>query len=896
MSVPRFGSRFGSPRDPIFGLVKAGTSLTALAIIATFVVGCQPETVGSVVSNQGTVLVQGPDYAARAEAAWKAAPTVSLSEDATSLITKMNAPIVVDVATAFRGITPETKVQDLRDPTFREALMGTDEAALSTALRATGARLLIVHSAIGPSLDRDKRVLSRLVHHDDLHYFELAGVEDGAYVYLLVDKPLAFPPDLAGAAIHWVREVLEGKNPAPFPPQKAERKDWNLVTTIRGQGQELSFSLAQAATLDKALIETVSDLESKYRRDKEILGFPRLDRGMGNYQIEMHRITERAWVVPRSDEALEDMFELGMDGAILIDTPSAEERKSGKNGQSGVFPGSVAAVRGYTTASQFLKACAREFKWDSVRPWRDEGVALQMFRDIHWVEVQSDAPDAADPTNVRRTYSLLPFHRGTAPVPLESVNLDVVKDSVVLAGEWYLNNLKADGAVTYKYWPEDARFSNEDNHVRHALATWNLWQAWSLDPRPEFIEGAVRAQNWTLQSLQIRDKTNLKGWELEAVNESPMKEEILEKGIAYYTYQGNTKLGSIVVGLLGMVEVARSTNNHQYDDLMRQQGRFVQFMQRANGSFSGYHVPKDHPYYTFVNDIVPGEAALSLIYLSEYFNDPSYLTGLPKFFEYYEAWYKERAAKRSNVGPWPAYIYDNATRLELVQFGPWTVMAASAYTRVRPDAHEVAAFGLDVGKWMIEAYEYTEDNAPFPDYVGGYYKFQGELPAMQAFCYGEGTAAAYDMALRMAPTQAAYFEKHTRETVRFGLQMQHDGLDTHAYSRPELVIGGTKYAMNEPKVRIDYVHHSLSAMYQYLVAARKDPNLPAAVAAPYTAEQRVRMTLAGMPSLRPAGTPGPQAVKPLPGLGEPITVDSLRARAMQVPMTIGGAGSDEDGD
>ena len=32
--------------------------------------------------------------------------------------------------------------------------------------------------------------------------------------------------------------------------------------------------------------------------------------------------------------------------------------------------------------------------------------------------------------------------------------------------------------------------------------------------------------------------------------------------------------------------------------------------------------------------------------------------------------------------------------------------------------------------------------------------------------------------------------------------------------------------MTETKVRIDYVHHSLSAVYQYIEGARLDPNLP----------------------------------------------------------------------
>jgi hypothetical protein len=35
--------------------------------------------------------------------------------------------------------------------------------------------------------------------------------------------------------------------------------------------------------------------------------------------------------------------------------------------------------------------------------------------------------------------------------------------------------------------------------------------------------------------------------------------------------------------------------------------------------------------------------------------------------------------------------------------------------------------------------------------------------------------------------------------------------------------------MNETKVRIDYVHHALSAVYQYILGARTDPNLPEGV-------------------------------------------------------------------
>jgi hypothetical protein len=100
---------------------------------------------------------------------------------------------------------------------------------------------------------------------------------------------------------------------------------------------------------------------------------------------------------------------------------------------------------------------------------------------------------------------------------------------------------------------------------------------------------------------------------------------------------------------------------------------------------------------------------------------------------------------------------------------------------------------------------------------------------MQAFCYAEGTAAAYQLALRYKPEEAPYFEKATRESARFALQMQYDDLNIYAFSRGDEVWGGTRYAMNETKVRIDYVHHSLSAVYQYVLGAREDPALPPTV-------------------------------------------------------------------
>lgn len=805
---------------------------STLLLGALLSTACEPARLPS--ADERGIVVRGDTYEARARAAWAASGKVTLTDDARRLLEKVGTAVAIDGEIA--GLPEKAGTLSLADPVLAATVFGTDENALADAIRAAGAKALVVRTASRPSFDRDSHVLSRLVHHDALSRFQLAGVEVGALVYLVVDKPLQFPPELAASAIKWVRASLSGENPPPFPAVRSERSTFTLLTTLRSGGNEMASSLAEGETLDKALTEVVHDLEAMHRRQREPLGFARLQDAMPGMTLEMHRVLERAPVVPRDEQTLLDLWELGVDGAILLDRVTAEEKAAGKKSQAGAWPGSVAVHRGLTKPDQFLRHLAREFRWDSVRPWVDSEVSLELVRDIHYIELPGG--------------QVQELVRGVAPVPLSMVSREVVRSSIVYAGEWYLANLQPDGTVTYKFWPEENRYADEYNHVRHELATWNLWQAWTLDPRPEFLEGARRAQDWTLESLVIRDGKSFEPWEAERVAKSPFKEELEREGMAYFSFDGNNKLGSVVVALLGMVDLQRSTGDHSLDELMRLLGRFVLFSQEDGGNVRAYHVPPGHPYEFNRNDIVPGETALALVALSEYFDDPRYLDALPKFFEYYQPWFRERAARKHLDAPWPAKIYENNDRLELVQFGPWTVMAADAYVRNRPEATDIAKFGLEVGRWMVEAYEYTSERTPFPDYVGGYYKFEGELPAMQAFCYGEGTAAAYSLALRADPSQAAYFERATRETVRFGLVTQHDGIDGRSYSRPKEVLGGIKYALNEPKIRIDYVYHMQSALYQWLRANERDPSPPPETLASPDAAVRALLAAQDMPGFR----------------------------------------------
>ena len=749
---------------------------------------------GGISGSSASQIHHGEGLMGRYAAALEAAPKASLSfegaERVGKYVQKWDSAVLVDAPDKVKGLSDDTEVRVLTaDAEVLELLQGHNEDALATMLREKGARVVLLHHSMTESIDRTGTVLSRLYHHDHLNYFSLFRVGDGLLYYRVLDQPYTFPPQLAQYSMKYIRHRLEGNPPVRFPEIESEDGLWTFVAVLRGYGSERAVAFAQDDNIQKALEELVADLEREHRRHVEVSGERPLRDHIDDLRIEIHRVVERAYVEPRSEEFLQSFWEMGVDGAYVM-TADRKER--------GALPGAVSYTRSLRSADKFLRAAASQGHMSERRPWRDQSAWLEMFRSIHFME----GPNAS---------GVAYLYRGVPAVPMNQVSVASVREGVVHAGDWYLNNLHPDGYVVYKMWPSENRYSNEYNLVRHTLATWNLVQAWQMEPeRTDFLEGARRALDFTQRFLvkEIDPKTGNR--------------------MAYYSFNDNQKLGTVVVNLLGIIDLARATKSSEWDQLLVEMGNFILFMQEENGRFNGYHVDKDHPYYQAKNDIVPGEAALALIYLTEYFDDDKWIETLPAYFEYYKPWYDSRAVKADATAPWPKYTYDNDTRLDLVQFGPWTVMAANAYHR-RTGDEDAAAFGLEIARWMIESYEWTEDTAPFPDYIGGYYKLPGELPAMQAFCYAEGTAAAYHLARRFRPEEAPYFEIHTRENMRFALQMQYNDYSTYAFSRPDQVDGGIRYAMNETKVRIDYVHHGLSAMYQWVLAAEDDQTLPVEV-------------------------------------------------------------------
>lgn len=285
---------------------RSPTLLLAAWLPFSLLQSCQRPNHPTFVSDG--VVVNGPDDATRLQRALDRLGAVDLSTEGAAELTKLGGTALADRPGLLRELPAEVTARPLSLEGDTGALfLGSDEAALATALQAQGVKSLILQSRAAPSLDRGKTVLSRLYNHDSLERFTLFRIGDGLLYYKILDEPVSFPPNVAATSIAYLRHRLAGGPRASFPDVDSQIGHWTLIATLRGGGRELSVAYAQDGTLQGALEELVDDLETDHRRNVELDGLPPLNAHIADLDLELQRVVERAYVEPRDEKLLGDL-------------------------------------------------------------------------------------------------------------------------------------------------------------------------------------------------------------------------------------------------------------------------------------------------------------------------------------------------------------------------------------------------------------------------------------------------------------------------------------------------------------------------------------------------------------------------------------------------------------
>lgn len=726
---------------------------------------------------------------------------IKLSKSATKTLKKMMSDRGLLTIGAVDGY-PDRGLAGHDD--VKAALLQKDEAKAAKVLRGQNFKVVVVPRDLVGAVDRDSYVLSRLAHHSHLEHFKLRHVTADAFIYTVRKTPFGLKEETGAAMLAGLRARLEG---TPVPRQAWTPDAIRLIGVIRTQGKALAMRHVVGKNIESVLDDLASKLRRRWEREVEPQGQGRIEDRLDDIRLEVHVVIERAVVEPRDRLAIFELFEMGIDGAIFQHHEGVKDRKFT------FIPGSELMTNSYRNVDKMLRRMVEDGGWRDKRPWEDRKTELDLIRTVHFMEREVGGGAGA-----------IELYRGLPKVSMESMTDTKIRSMLVNGGEWWVNNLLPDNSFEYKYWPTQNRRSEDYNEVRHILGARDLADVWRYRQDPRYLKASQRSMAWLMQYAIYGDDPEDTTANLPHPSVGSMLfryPSVREFKNRLTKKQPNQKLGTVAVALLGWVAYADASGDHQYDADIRKMAKYVQSQQNAEGKFQAYNVPRNHSYYGNKNDIVPGEAALALGMVGEYFDEPEWSDFFPKFLDYYTPWFRERAVKKNPYGRWPHNTYSNTDRLDLVQFGPWSVMASKQYYRLRGD-ERAARFGLEVSDWMIDNYQWSQERSPFPDYIGGYYKMPTELPAMQTFCYSEGTAAAYTIASRFQPDNKKY-EVSTHEAIRFLDVMQFDMRDAYFVARPEKVFGGVKYTMNENKVRTDYVGHGLSTLSQFLDAREWDP-------------------------------------------------------------------------
>ncbi len=198
-----------------------------------------------------------------------------------------------------------------------------------------------------------------------------------------------------------------------------------------------------------------------------------------------------------------------------------------------------------------------------------------------------------------------------------------------------------------------------------------------------------------------------------------------------------------------------------------------------------------------------------------------------------EGWY----AARGEVPPQPAEVsaaayesVDGSRGLrcdapDLERWVPEAVAAAAARYRQTGEA-QAAERGLELARSLVDRCLWTADNAPWPDYVGGY-RGRDRVPSARSLRLALAAAEAYALALSARPAEAPGFEAAARSSVRFGMQLQYD--EGQRYAAGAEVLGGLRAAPTAPGVDGAATGTFVSLLTRYLEAAQADPDLPESV-------------------------------------------------------------------
>jgi uncharacterized protein YyaL (SSP411 family) len=340
--------------------------------------------------------------------------------------------------------------------------------------------------------------------------------------------------------------------------------------------------------------------------------------------------------------------------------------------------------------------------------------------------------------------------------------------------------MNAEGRYVYIYHPVEDRDDGSYGWLRHAGATYALFEAYEELGTPAYLAKGELA----LQYLEahLHDDAESQGkYALDTKDEEQQK------------------VGGAGLSLLAFAKDAAVTGSRAKLETMRALARFIVKAEYADGHFrsnadvehdTGKKLKREPVYY-------PGEAVLGLMRLYAIDPQPAYLD----------------AARRG--ADWVVHVRDALVSEDNQEHDHWMSYAMNDLFRVTRD-RAYLDFAYKIAR-AIQKKQQGAPDAPAPDFAGTFFEGQTTPASTRLEAYDADVALA-----RFAGEPDAWLLGPAREVARSTLGQQFDPDNDYWLKNPSKAEGGVRESLFVHDVRIDYVQHAMSA-WLHLARILRDP-------------------------------------------------------------------------
>ena len=461
------------------------------------------------------------------------------------------------------------------------------------------------------------------------------------------------------------------------------------------------------------------------------------------------------------------------------------------DGRTVYFMPTDAITRNVMSIRQMLEVLAGRFGFAGEETEAAEGAERLLEAPLHCALIRSTAFISFDG-------DVLPLKRGLP----EPQPFSVAQIETTLCGSinWLADNMRGDGRFLYYYDPvadseidfQHPRMKNPTyyNILRHSGGTITLLLGYEHFGIPAWLEAARRSIDFFVTTLETHDTGG--------------------RSACYPFYNRKAKLGGAGIGLVALMHYERVSGDGRYCFYAEGLVRHILSRIEPDGEMLGYYLHLRYRGGAPLTELTarekkelfsfyyPGEALLGLaLFLRDGRSVAEDLKSeiLRKSRLALDFLIHERPKKYSGL-------------FEALPADSWLMQAIETWDGVADivdDAHRAFVYG-DAEKMM--AHMYVPGNAPYEDYVGGfYYRYGDHVYHDGSRC--EGLMAAYSLAhARGEKRKAPKIMNHMLLSAR-GLMLTYNSKESvYAHRFPERTVGSFRFKLTRQWVRVDSVQHT----------------------------------------------------------------------------------------